>query len=1518
MLPTGLETATNINKAIGQDIKNMPVDEGGRNTQAGYTSLMAEGTATGDTYFQVINENEEQGASPTTYEVNEMLHTEESERMSMQLPEILLDENLGDDFKRLATQYATSPERKENDLSYQYGRDQLETPESAENNLEYMDSKQALFKSLDNINQYRQAQQSILDQSNLTRDQNAVATSIDFISMIVPFYEQINQAEVVQKAMGGDTASMIEAFVLIGNSKAELRNYLEKLPLEERITVMTDLAGVLDEANTTLGMTNRLTGKAQLEELVYGGQYADWERWVDNVVGILDATIVGKPVAWLARSGKTAEAFEAGVKASKVKNTTRPTSPHRMAQETNAETARKQVAEILEDTTEEASQALTGASRTDAVADSVMPEVQVSGQGLRNKAGNILAEADKVRISNPQIREVVDETAIGALTKKEIQAATAKVVYKLQNAKGVTSRNEMFQVKQGELGATIKGVYGPTEGGYKSAQEGVDLVTLSMRSQGVTPDELKVLKRNAEGEYEEVKGIPTEDGDYLVSFDFDYTTRFSDVTGNWEKFGVARNFLDRVPLFAKKTVNRHIFDPASSLDPHIVLGANAVFDKSARLTKLMLEDAKKFSDKLSSITGERQQLVDQYIKEANEKGLKFDAPSLKADWGFNDTEIDALKSFRSYWDDVWAMRNRTEAKAMRNDGFLVLEDAVTATRLFGKPRAKGNIDRTRAILDPNTDDFRVWTDTELDELYANGGGIIQTRRPVEFDGLISDYVVYRKGESVRTVRDSDVVYPYRDGYFQVMYDSPHFITKTVKDGDREYVRAVATAESTKDADMFIKRLQLADPAGEYSVRGNVKDPSERAGFERDVFETYGDSSQRIRRQRLTDATAVVQNTEQSNIKGPVDTMIDVARGLGSRVAISDYINATKQRFMENYKDLLPTKNGLTLFPARVEDIGSNAKALDKDVANARTTFEYIAYLEHGYVASMDEAWKGVLRAAAEVTGSYSTKGESVLRGLSNLAPTEVAKTAAFQAYIAMNPLRQGLLNAHQSMLLLANFPKYMVNPKGVTADMAAFTDLALGGKNLKNLSKMGGRSEAELKIMWEEFQKSGLADSIDFNNMVRGSLQQFAENSRISGGKVAQGVSKAFDFPRKVGFDAGEWMSLATSWLAHYDRAAQSGKALNRTDFHRIGAEARNYTLNMNAAGDMPYNHNAFALLFQFFQVPHKALLQMSTNRVLKPAERVRLFGYNALAYSLPPAAMYSMFGAILPDRSQHPEMHDAFVQGLEFYLFNRALRTISPDTNIDFSSLSPADAYGVYELIHALLTTEVGQVVAKSPAGSLFFGDNPRFTNFAKSVGKFVNPLDEDPVSAGQLFREFASITSGYSNYFRAKMAFENHKMYNAQGIPSDANTTTPEAVARLFGFGTMDEALARHLNEKAYKTREQAKKDVNLWWKEHSARLFRQGVTSDELDYELTLMSQAMRVFKDSPWAMEEFNSIMEKQISKGDGRFFDVMLRATDMMTPAEAEEFFNNVPDLGEPEKAKALKETIENIRKWDYE
>lgn len=1485
--------------AVGIASYNPPIvnpsttDAHGLNSTAGLASKLTEGDAVGETYYEVIGESQEVGFSPTLSGVNDILYLEEKEQMTNALPEVLLDENISPEFKEKAYNAVAFDERDENTLSYQFGRDLAETPEPIASP-EYETSKEAILFALKGYDDYTNAVQASLDQTTMHEKQGFVNNASDFLQLMVPFVEQGMVAQLNTSLNSADPAEIAKSFVLMGESKKEFFDAFKKMDVKTRTKAVGLFVNAIDEANTNLGYTNRLSGAAMAEELIYG-DYEDWERWLDNGVSLLDASIIGKPVAWGAQSLRNV------ARTRNIKSTVRPASANRVAQATNATEARQQMKQIVDDETGEAAEALAGTSRDETIVDNVMPEPVIGGAGLRSKVGAPLRDVEKADITDPNLREIVDQSAIDVHTKQEVEAARAHKTFQLKNATGVSSRSESFQVEATDTGARIKGTYGPEQGGWSDAQEAIDLTAIALREQGVAKSDLKVLQRNEKGEYVEVDTIPTERGDYLVSLDFNYETTYADITNNWEQFGSSVwSILDRNTFLASTGINRYLLDPASLLNRDQYLMASAHVDLSARATAVLLENAKKFGDGLRSLDNTEQQRTLSYIKRANEEQLPFRPNQLRNEYGMTDREIDTIKKFRNFWDEAWAVENRNEASALRQEGYHVLEDAATDTRLYGKPVLKQNIDKNRNVFDPKSDDMPVQKDVDIDKLYEEGGQIIQMRRPMEYDGVVTDYVIVRHSDNFRQVQKTDVVYPYREGYYRVSYDAPHFITREVKMDDKTFSKAIATAETVEDATLYMSRLQKQNPNWKLAMHGDKLDQAGMRGFERDMFETYGRGNQRARGERLEDATSVVRNVEQTNVKGPVDSMVDTSRSLGNKIGMGNYLNTAKMRFMKEFEDLLPRVDGIPRFPATMKELGTGS---DAKSGAARTQFEYLNYLEQGYVNALDEGTKAALRLAAEVTGNAGLRRtEKTLRVLSNVGPTEISKSAAFWSYIGLNPARAFLMNAHQSALLLANFSKYTLNPRGLVGDFTAFVHLAsTKGKapRLGKLSKLSSRSEEELRLMYKEFLKSGLPDSIDFNNYVRGSMTQFAENARVGSTSLTRGVGNVVQGIRSVGFDMGEFVALSTAWLAHYDKFRSGKKALTASDFSRVTAETRNYTMNMSRAGDMPYNQKSAAMLMQFFQVPHKALLNMTTNQVLSKSEKAKIFAYSSLAFGLPATTMYQYFGDILPDRDEHPDLHRIAVNGLEGVIFNKAITGLTGvETNVDWTPLSASDPSGIFEFMHNVANTEVGEILANSPSGSLLAGDNARVKQLGQTVGRWLNWSDdmlETPTDLKDVVVATGHLTSGFSNAYRAHMALESGKKVTARGVVSDPEVSSTEAIATIFGMSTLDESRNRAANAILYSESQDAVKDAKSWYKLLTAQIGREGITPDELAWEQKVMSYAAQAFKDSPRALEAIQFEIEKDIGKGNGYIYEASLRMMEIMTPSEFRAFVKNLPD-----------------------
>jgi len=359
-----------------------------------------------------------------------------------------------------------------------------------------------------------------------------------------------------------------------------------------------------------------------------------------------------------------------------------------------------------------------------------------------------------------------------------------------------------------------------------------------------------------------------------------------------------------------------------------------------------------------------------------------------------------------------------------------------------------------------------------------------------------------------------------------------------------------------------------------------------------------------------------------------------------------------------------------------------------------------------------------------------------------------------------------------------------------------------------------------------------------------------------------------------------------------------------------VSAKARNYTYNMNAAGDLPYNQNALGILFQFMQVPHKAALQM-TNRTLTRREKLKLMAYQVPMFTLPPAAMYSLFGPTLPD---DVETRNAIVQGLEGYVFNKTASLIAgEEARVDFSSLSPLDMYGTYEFIYGLATTDAVKMITESPSGQLILGNNPRITKAFTRAARYFGLIDdyEDPTTFIQVMHEVAKISSGYSSGYKASYAFSaGQKMHGMDVI--DPEVTSFEAVMQLFGFATMDEAETWYLRNKLYTEGKDFEKDVKTWYKDLKDHLSFHGVPPKSHELTASAFGEAWRVFGlNDVRAREIILSELTRDMKGSDGKLFQGILRTIGWQTQDEIRGMINSLPNISEEQRAEHMS-ILDNI------
>lgn len=1378
--------------------------------------------------------------------------------------------------------------------------------------------------------------------------------------ILVPFVEALNIGQINKKVSDGNSGYLY-ALTMTGSSKAEIREGLQSMNLDDRRNFEAFLMETAERnSGIFLAEENRLAMMSYLSDVAGDEEYTTTDKWIDNTFAWLDLTIIGGLVKTGVKSlktGRDAKAWDKLVKEMedvKKQNSTRKrnnsTSSQEVANNFSDEEANNILNRITADETDETSEILSGVSREDAIADANLPEIGNSDV-VRRKA---------VITADEEIARFLKENPLTELDDLEIASAIefAKSKVAAVNSKRVVARGEMNRFVETGTGLKIEAFYSAGETGWASAQDAIAATKFALKDLGVPVENIQVVARTSEGFVpvtlqqgkdlsvlgETGKKLTTQDGadiiqEYMVKVDYDYDVAASDVT-SWVDEGVSSlNFFDRFKSFTGKdkgSLTRHLFDPASLFKGRLFQGASVAVDRSSQLENLLFKKAEGFTQRTSKLPKERQQAIDYKLKEANLNGEKFDEVQLTGD-GFSPEEVDIMRDWKDVWDTMYWLENRDLGKTLRNQGYKIVQSSDNKTSLVGKPVKKG-LPAEAEVYDVETGLFTKIGGADRADLYANGN-IFKLRRPQNIDGKLTEYVKVdelEKSSYSRAINADEQVLAYREGYYTTHYDANYFVRQVVRDSQGEilYEKAIATANNETDAASAASRLSREKGIAPEDIRyGKPKEEGEFQDMDWDLQMSTGRSTQKVRGERLRDESDdIVINADMQNVLSPADSLIRSVRSTARRTSMRDYLDNVKARFVEQYMDELPTKFGEAVFPRSIDEIGK-VGAQDKKTADMRTTYEYINYLENGYINSLDNASKAVFNAVAQgfseigkVAGKSSKGAETVFSqleeatlALAKMSPTQTAKSAAFQLYIAANPIRQILVQGHQGAQLLATFGKYPRSTEFVNEFSLILMMRARGGAGniLDVVFEKLGSSKAAYEKLYQEYMDSGLAASIDKQNLVRGTLAENLKDASLSNNVAVRAGSGALNISRKAGFDVGEEINILSAWLAHRNKAAtdKGSKTLTRRELGDVAAGARNFTYGMNAAGDMPYNLNWMSMHMQFMQVPHKAMLTLLSNQKITAKDKAKLGLFNMAMYSLPPATMITIFGQdglnLLPDEG---EARDAMIQGLEGYAFNKLASVLmEEETKADFSSIAPFDPYGSSQVVVEMINSNFFEALAATPSGSLVFGANPRITNFAKSTASILGfgNEEQDQVTAERLAIDAASLFSGLSNTYKATYALKYQQGRSlSTGKITDESVSQVQAILYAFGIGSMEEAIGYSLKDKLYKDTKQFDDDVKSWYKEAKRRAT--GLSTDNKDREhvMKVINRGWQVFDSAPSKARRIvlSEIKRDMDSKNTSWIIEQIMTSSNTRTEEQTEAMLINAGDteyLKNYRKAKAL-------------
>lgn len=1168
----------------------------------------------------------------------------------------------------------------------------------------------------------------------------------------------------------------------------------------------------------------------------------------------------------------------------------------------NPSKARAIHAAVVADKTDDAAKALYGTTRTEAIVNDILPEVAEAGGTVR---GKVIMDESVPTPDADFIKTKKKAQGDSHLSPDEKAATRNQVKSDFENVVGLVPHRSMSTVGDVPTGVKFDQVFGPKEGGFASARQARDQVKFSLAKYGVKDDEIEVLARDPQGNFSPVETIDETPGEYLVRVKYDYEFSPADTVGytltSSNKFW---RLFDALPaMFSGKTggLAQHLIPAVNINDSLLTNAASAVADKSAWYRQGLEQLGNDYAAKFTQLDEYNRNLVTSYIIEANNKGLKFNPATLRGR-GMSEGAVDTVRTWKKAQDTLWHFENIDLNKTLRAKGWFRYVDQTGNSDLIVKPVGKGALSRGENVMNEQGKLVKL-DDRQLTELYENGGTIAQLRRPMEVeDDVVEHIVVKQNAESsyTRRIRDDDPTLNYRDGHYTVRYKDPYFITKTVSGkGGKTFSRAVATARNRLDAEQLLGRLEATDNVGKYNLRGDVKkNPSDYEDYQWDEIVNSGRTSQRVRGKRLANASGQQTDPAHIHIETPEESLVGAISSLSTRMASRDFLETAKKRWMNQFGNTLGEADA-GKFPADVRAIGANSlRGKVSDVVDAKNTWRYIDAMDSGYVNLMDDFSKSFFNYMSDVSGRSKSWAwlEGGLRKAGEFGPTGFARKKAFRMMLALNPLRQIVVQSMQAFpTILATNPLAIPHIAGQMVLLSGFKrglsakDMAVWMDKTSRLAT--GMSVTDAEKMFDAWRMSGFEAAVDANTLIRDDLTKLVRTTMMQ--KVGGVISIPADIGQKVGFEAGENALMQSVWLSQYDLLRKSGEAIDAEKLEIMNAKVRHLTGNMNKAGELPYNENALSAALQFLQAPHKAFATVVMgHKGLSQSERFRLSALYIMTYGIGANWVTDQVDKIIPDNWPGKGlMKDGFFN----MTMNKVVGTLfQTEANTDYSdSLRLLQFPDMFKFWQNIASLELGEAMTASPSASLIFGSNPRVSNFIKElVRPFTVPEARTPEQLEVVGKGFLNMFSGTSNFLKAQYIMEHEQAMSATGNITDYHSSYVDALAKLAGFSSQDEITGFAFSEKAYRMSQKPKEDIKKIIDEASRRLAVRGISTQETEYILGMLGEAQRVYKNDPFYLKLFNEQLVYKASRGESDIFESVLKLAGWSSKSDMQDLLNN--------------------------
>lgn len=1158
----------------------------------------------------------------------------------------------------------------------------------------------------------------------------------------------------------------------------------------------------------------------------------------------------------------------------------------------NPSMARGLFASVVGDATGEAAGAIYGTSRTDAIAAQVFPQAIAETGVVTSKVPDIGRS-----LLDEKIQEAMKPSAL-LFSADEAARADAAIHSKFAKVSGLTVNDAMGGVHLNRDGAivNVSAVYGSPEGGFLTAKQAMEQTLFALREMGAKAEDVEILARDGIS-HVPVKKIDDTEGSFYARLKMPYETKAMDV-GTFDPEDVKMNVFDNAPTLMGNqytgSLTRNLVDVASMFTGRFTGATGNTSRKSSLLDKLLLDELKDFTDRFDSLSSIRKKKMQDYLKEANMKQISDNPADLVAR-GFTADEMDTIKSFRNFWDTTYHIENSDFVRTLSNEGWQLLQhptEKFVAKQL--PPNMWGDV---KEFLDPRTGNIEMFDQAMRININNSGGYLAALRRPADINGKVVSHIFVDNNASsyLRAIRESDQILSKLDGYYSVVYKAARYVDRVTYGPQGNVIdrRAVAVAGDWATAENFAKR-QISTGNEQYVVRGD--DRAMRTGSDDwfDVNSVKGRISQRHRGKPLEEAgSGPAILGDESFVLSPVDSAVRAARSIAGRVVARPMLENAKARFVQQYREFLIPSNGEYRFPKSISDIGQKGIPTTSEMADARSTWEYINYLEQGYINSADQVTKQFFNSMSMIVGKAGlSRTERALGAASEVAPMAAVKAGVFNTMVGTNILRNWIVQTWQ----FTRLPVY---------DPIAFAKIP---------AYIYDYVKATLRNTPTEFSKfvdeSGFLSSVDKQNLVRGSIENAMDHSST----ILRKASAPIKAMRMAGFDAAEMTNYTIHAAAVFDKFKRAGKNLNNARVKEEAfAEIGHLTGNMNYSADFPYNQTALSAATQFLQAPHKMLLQ-TTNRALPWQVRARLFAWDAFFWGAPTALIYN---SIVEEEIPDPEVRKIMVDGAWQYALNTALKKeFGSDLKVDISSLAPNDLSGFAALYQAVMTGGADELMTHTPAGSLF-GEQGRVQQAIRMWSQYFKGFYADdltPVQFDQALKETAKILPLVNNAYKAKLILDYNERRNARGAIVEEDVPDAYAYFQAFGFGS--KGLA-DLYKESKRLSEATKANEDSLYQVYRHSMAIMAATSEESLSDLQTRSRTVNTllapYKDIPWAQKKMTEWLNRDMIGQDLNTHIRLMKLGGVYDEGDIRRSIERMPNLSEEEK-KTYIDTLQKTNK----